>query len=68
MADENKNEFPQTRPDKDQPNNEFVWIVLIALFIGLLLFSGYGLMVIYQVFVDLLTGATGSLQPPNPLF
>ena len=55
-------------PSKDRPNNEFAWIILIVLFIGLMMLSGYGLMIIYEAFVNVLTGSTGSLQLPNPPF
>ena len=45
----------QNRP-KDQQDAEIVWLVLIAIFIGLMLLSGYGLMIIWKAIVSLFLG------------
>lgn len=45
----------RNRPNS-QPDSEFVWLVLIALFIVLMLLSGYGLIIIWKAIVSLFLG------------
>ncbi len=68
MDENDKKDPSKAQPDKDQPNNELAWVVIIALLIGLLLLSGYGFVVIYKAIESVLIGSTGSLPMPNPPF